>query len=309
MAVLKKGYFVFLVLAALGSAAQAQDASRCIDVAEARTGEDLFQRGKYEQALPHLSAAIASIPDKSLWIPDASPACGELKAQALAMRGDAYLGLGEPESAVADFTAALAALGLGPHSDLEARIFHGSALARQASGDLDGALFDLDMAISIQETGRRHALRGEVKLQSKDYAGAKADLGRALERGLPDTDQRAYVYRLRGDASAYLQDYDGAVADYTRVIDMADAAAPQRLAARLSRAIIHHMRRASVKAMADYDAVFSQLDQANEQTRMKAAAIVDGLKRAGLYNGNGEAYVPELRSALAQCVADPACRF
>lgn len=301
--------FASAVMLIAAGAAQAQDASRCIDVAEARMGEDLYTRGEHEQALAHLSAAIASIPDESIWIPGESPACGEIKAQALAMRGDAYLGLGEPESAAADFTAALAALGLGPHSDLEARIFHGSALARRASGDLDGALFDLDMAISIQETGRRYALRGEVKLQSQDYAGAKSDLDRALALGLPDPAQRAYVYRLRGDASGYLEDYDSAVADYTRAIDMADAPAQQRLDARLSRAIIHHMRRDGAKAMADYDSFFARMGEASEQARMKANAIIDGLKRGGLYNGNGDAYDEALQGALAECVASPECRF
>lgn len=294
--------FASAVMLIAAGAAQAQDGSRCIDVAEARMGEDLYTRGEHEQALAHLSAAIASIPDES-------PACGELKAQALAMRGDAYLGLGEPESAAADFTAALVALGLGPPSGLEARIFHGRALARRASGDLDGALFDLDTAISIQETGRRYALRGEVKLQSQDYAGAKADLGRALKSGLPDTDQRAYVYRLRGDASGYLEDYDSAVADYTAVVEMDGAPTPQRLDARLSRALIHHLRRDGEKAMADYDAFFARMGEASEQARMKANAIIDGLKRGGLYNGSGESYDPALRSALAQCVASPDCRF
>ncbi|HEY9136076.1 MAG TPA: hypothetical protein VIM85_09815 [Pseudomonadales bacterium] len=114
---------------------------------------------------------------------------------------------------------------------------------------------------------------------------------------------------MRGDVSGYLKDYDGAVADYTHTIDASDAPAAQRLDARLSRALIYHMRRDTENAMADYDAFFARMGEVSEQTRMKANAIIDGLKRGGLYDGAGDVYDEALQGALAQCVASPACRF
>ncbi|WDI31927.1 tetratricopeptide repeat protein [Hyphococcus flavus] len=221
-------------------------------------------------------------------------------------RGLAYGALGKPGDAAADFTRALET---APNDNAKAELLYQRALARYAAKNAGGALDDFNAAIAMIENGVLYAARGRLYLDRQDYTAAKADFDRALALGLPDAAQRAYAYELRGQASAYLQDYDGAIADYTLIIDMSAAPAARRLDARLSRAILHHMRRDRAKAMADYDAFFARMDEASEPTRAKALAIIDGLKRAGLYDGSGEQYGPALRGALAQCVADPACRF
>ena len=237
-------------------------------------------------------------------------------------RGLAYAAMGEPEGAAADFTQALAigalaaltgveqALAMAPlDNEAQAEILYQRARAHSAMKDTDSALDDLNAAIAMIENGVLYAARGRLYLDRQDYTAAKADLDRALAFGLPDAAQRAYAYELHGQASAYLQDYDGAIADYTRVIDMSDAPAVRRLDARLARAILHHMRRDSAKAMADYDTFFARMGEASEQARMKANAIIDGLKRGGLYDGAGDAYDASLRSALEQCLSMPSCGF
>ncbi|PQA87203.1 tetratricopeptide repeat protein [Hyphococcus luteus] len=221
-------------------------------------------------------------------------------------RGLAYAALGEPEQAAADFTRALET---APNDNAKADLLYQRALARYAAKNADGALKDFSAAIAKIENGVLYAARGRLHLDRQDYTAAKADLDRALALGLPDAAQRAYAFELRGQASAYLQDYDGAIADYTRIIDMSAAPAARRLDARLSRAMLHHMRRDGAEAMTDYDAFFARMDEASEQARRKANAIIDGLKRGGLYNGEGDAYDEALRAALMQCVAMPSCGF
>ena len=221
-------------------------------------------------------------------------------------RGLAHTALGKPEDAAADFTRALET---APNDNAKAELLYQRAVAQYAAKNADGALDDFHAAIAMMENGVLYAARGRHYLDRQDYTAAKADLDRALALGLPDAAQHAYAFELRGQASAYLQDYDGAIADYTRIIDMSAAPAARRLDARLSRAILHHMRRDTAKAMADYDAFFARMDEASEQASNKANAIIDGLRRGGLYDGAGDAYDASLRSALAQCLSMPSCRF
>lgn len=91
------------------------------------------------------------------------------------------------------------------------------AISRQNIGDYSGAIADWDCALELKpDDGGWYVNRGIVKEAIGDYYGALADYNRAVEAE-PDYEvayvARAYVKMRQGD-------YEGAIADYTRVIEL-----------------------------------------------------------------------------------------
>jgi Tfp pilus assembly protein PilF len=83
------------------------------------------------------------------------------------------------------------------------------ALAREALGQADAALSDWDAAVRCAPgDGEVLANRGALKVRTRDLAGARVDLDRALELR-PD----ARVHRVRGTLREK-DDPEGAIADY-----------------------------------------------------------------------------------------------
>ncbi len=89
--------------------------------------------------------------------------------------------------------------------------------AKQAKGDLDGAIDDYNRAIEINPIDiDAYSYRGIAKARKGDLEGAIADYTRAIE--LNPKDSKAYY--SRGIAKSSNGDVDGAIADYNRAIDI-----------------------------------------------------------------------------------------
>lgn len=227
---------------------------------------------------------------------------------AYSQRGLAYAVLGETGNAITDFTQALSMAPDNPATQSELLLQR--ANQHYAMNATAKALDDLNAAIAKKEAAIFYGARGEIYFHKKDYKKARADFDKAV--ALETSDDSARMVRflnLRAAAAAYLGDTQTAIFDYSKIIASPSISTSDRLDAHLSLAIIYHTLRDTSAAMYEYDAVFPRLNEASAPTRAKALAIIDGLKRAGLYDGSGEQYDPALRGALAQCVADPACRF
>ncbi len=86
-------------------------------------------------------------------------------------------------------------------------------MAKQASGDLAGALQDFNQAVQIKsDYAEAYANRASTRQALHDWAGAVADLTEALH-GLPEH-VLANLYHNRGAARIHLDDASGALADY-----------------------------------------------------------------------------------------------
>ena len=188
----------------------------------------------------------------------------DLKAAAHFNRGAAYLKLGQGETALKDFDAALSIMPQFARA-LEAR---GGLLFTQ--GKLDQALKDLDQAVSLDpKSAVAFNNRALVRLQKKNAAGAIADFERSI--ALDATD--ASVFAARGSAHATLGDKDKALADFDRALQL-----DGRLVMALgSRGALLAASGDRAGAKRDFDAAL-KLEPGNGAIRRQLAAL----------EGNGE---------------------
>ncbi len=270
-----------------------------------------------------------------------APAQGDRTGQyaALARSGQERIRKRDYAGAEADLTKALAN---SPPKSARADLHYARAYARYLQRRTDRAVKDLDAALRLKPDVRAYGLRGRIRLEQRNYAGAKADFGRALKVGPPSAAGRAEAHFLRARAETGLGNRDAAVKDMTAAIGLApraeiyferanlyrvagamekalsdfgtvlrDKRAPAvlRTRAHLGSALVHHARRNVKRAMANYDAFFAGISAADKQTRAFGALIVQRLGKAGLYSGDGKKYDMLLRGALARCVAAPECVF
>ncbi len=188
--------------------------------------------------------------------------------------------------------------------------FRGNALvmrglATAALGETAHALQDLDRAVEIAPSEQSYYRRALLRLSTGDAFGAADDLNAAIQAG-----SSPVLFATRAELFFSRHAFEAALPDLGRLIAEESTPAHRlKSAAFLSRALVLHQLGNVEGAIADYRAVFSMLPGSDPQTRSRVQEIVAGLKRIGIYKGNGEVFDSELESALTQCVAAPQCRF
>ena len=161
-------------------------------------------------------------------------------ASELVERGMARHAEGDPEGAIADFTAAI---GLDP---THALAYLGRGSSRSDRGDLDGAMADFDESVRLApDRPDAYAIRGGVHFLRWDRARALADYDRAILLGC----QAAAAWANRALVRLRQGDGDGALADFTEALRRD----PNHVAAYLGRAEVAADRADYAGAMADLD--------------------------------------------------------
>lgn len=262
---------------------------------------------------------------------------GGAKWENYAKRGQAYLSAGKYAEAEADFTQALSMT--PPKEELHSMYWARGGVRMQLKNQA-GAVNDFSSALKIEETAHLYSLRGRVQYDLGKFDEAKADFTKALALGLPNPALTAEAHELRAFALMRLEDIVPAIADLSSVIAIrpathlyyhranlsrtignaaaalpdylkviGDENAPKAMISQsyLGLAFIAHGGRDVVNAMTNYDAFFSRLAGADDQTRALGAQIVQGLINSGYYSGAATAYDSEFRNALAECVKAPGC--
>lgn len=130
--------------------------------------EDLLAKGRAALEQRDIVAAMKAY-DKAL---DLDPA----NAEAAYERGRMLLAVGEPQNAIADFTAAILS-----RPDF-GRAYVGRAEAKAGLKDARGAIDDFNQAIAVSPRDFEvHVSRAAFRLKIGNIAGAKADLMNALK--------------------------------------------------------------------------------------------------------------------------------
>jgi tetratricopeptide (TPR) repeat protein len=95
--------------------------------------------------------------------------------------------------------------------------YNNSGLAKQAKGDLDGAIADFNRAIELAPAySYSYGRRAEAKKRKGDLDGAIADYNKAIALDPADN----FYYHFRGRVRQAKGDLDGAIADFTKSIEL-----------------------------------------------------------------------------------------
>lgn len=106
------------------------------------------------------------------------------------------------------------AIKLDPQSALA---YHSRGILKKSTGDLDGALADLNQALELQEDlPVTYMFRAVIKNDKGDRDAALADYDRAIELE-PNS---AKAHNNRGELRRIKKDIDGAIADFNRAIEL-----------------------------------------------------------------------------------------
>ncbi|MGN6596225.1 tetratricopeptide repeat protein [Sphingopyxis terrae] len=134
-------------------------------------------------------------------------AIGPRHSVILAKRAAVLLDLDKPEEALADADAALAA----EPGNFEARIMQAQAIAKL--GDLAKALAQFDKLIAENPQPFLYSLRGDARLDARNYAEAAADYSEVLKHGsnAPTLSARGWAYRMAGELGKAIADFDAAI--------------------------------------------------------------------------------------------------
>jgi tetratricopeptide (TPR) repeat protein len=90
-------------------------------------------------------------------------------------------------------------------------------IAKERTGDLDGALFDYNQAVKLDPKDARACNnRGNVKFRKGDLNGAMADFNQAIRLN----PQFALAYNNRGNVKFRRGDLNGAMSDYNQAIQL-----------------------------------------------------------------------------------------
>jgi len=169
--------------------------------------------GNIDEAMAELNAAVDANATSNLY----------------ALRGEAYMQMGDYQNALTDFNSAVEMDGMN------AVAFYDRALLNTRLENYDAALADINNALAAQSmkpsdilTMRNlYAKRGQLNLWLKNWQGAIADYTNSLARS--EGSVSANVYAERAEAYTAVGELDSAVNDYTsaiRVISEQIQAAP-----------------------------------------------------------------------------------
>jgi tetratricopeptide (TPR) repeat protein len=159
-------------------------------------GLSRYQRGDYQQAAAHFTAAMKLDPTNVL-----------LYSQ----RGDAYRLLCEYERAIADFQVALR---LNPSAPA---VLVSRAIAYHLSGEHNRAIKDCDSVVVLDpDNPTAYRIRAAAYAELGSHDQALADFTEAIIRA-PEDDE---AYYLRGVIHASQQNFAGAIADFDRALKL-----------------------------------------------------------------------------------------
>jgi lipoprotein NlpI len=101
----------------------------------------------------------------------------------------------------------------------ESIIYYDSGTAKQAKGDLEGAITDFNRAIEL-DPKRTNAYnnRGLARAAKGDVEGAIADYNHAIELD----PKSAFAYAARGDVNALVRNWTEALADYRHFCELSE---------------------------------------------------------------------------------------
>ena len=184
------------------------------------------------------------------------------------LRGEAYMQMGDYQSALNDFDAALEIDGVN------AVAFYDRALLNTRLENYDAALTDINNALAAQSMKPSdvlnlrdlYAKRGQLNLWAKNWQGAVADYTNSLARA--EGSISANVYAERAEAYTALGEYENAINDYTsavRVISEQIQAAPtqEEREAQSSNAMSYFEKSAALNlSIGNVDAAISDLESA-----------------------------------------------
>lgn len=182
--------------------------------------EDYIADAKEQLIAGDMEAAIASL-NAAI---DANAA-----SNTYALRGEAYMQIGDYQNALNDFNKAIEVDGMN------AVAFYDRSLLNTRLENYEAALADINNALAAQSMKptdvlnlrNLYAKRGQLNLWLKNWQGAVADYTNSLARA--EGSVSANVYAERAEAYTALGEYDNAINDYTsavRVISEQIQAAP-----------------------------------------------------------------------------------
>ena len=148
-----------------------------------------------------------------------------------ALRGEAYMQIGNYQKALSDFDSAIQIDGMN------AVAFYDRSLLNTRLENYEAALADINNALAAQSMKptdvlnlrNLYAKRGQLNLWLKNWQGAVADYTNSLARA--EGSVSANVYAERAEAYTALGEYENAINDYTsavRVISEQIQAAPSQ---------------------------------------------------------------------------------
>ena len=158
--------------------------------------------GNIEDAINDLNVAIENAASSNLY----------------ALRGEAYMQMGEYDKALADFNSAI------EMDSVNAVAFYDRYLLDVRLENYDAALVDINNALAAQglkavdvlNMRDLYAKRGQLNLWLKNWQGAIADYTNSLAR--PEGKIAANVYAERAEAYTAMGDYENAINDYTSAV-------------------------------------------------------------------------------------------
>lgn len=183
-------------------------------------------------------------------------------------RGSAKQAKGDLDGAIADYGKAIK---LNPHY---VKAYSHRAVAELLAHDLKDALNDCNRVIEIQpDNAAQYAFRGLVEQTKGDLDGALADYSKAIELK-PDDDN---AYNLRGDLERRADHWTSAMADYNKAIELN----PDYAEAYVHRGMVKAALKDLDGAISDYDAAIKLKPNDVE------AYLARGLLKAAKHDSDG----------------------
>jgi tetratricopeptide (TPR) repeat protein len=164
--------------------------------------KEKLSAGNIEEAIQDLNSAIDESASSDIY----------------ALRGEAYMQIGEYQKALADFDSAIEKDGMN------AVAFYDRSLLNTRLENYESALADINNALAAQSMKpsdilsmrNLYAKRGQLNLWLKNWQGAIADYTNSLARA--EGSVSASVYAERAEAYTAMGEYQSAIDDYTSAV-------------------------------------------------------------------------------------------
>ncbi|MGD0012239.1 MAG: AAA family ATPase [Terriglobia bacterium] len=226
----------------------------------------------------------------------------------LRMRGIAKSQLGDPQGAIADYTALVELKGASAEPVAMALVNRG--VTRGQLGDLQGAIADCTAVVELKGAPAEQVAnalfnRGIAKGRLGDPQGEMADYTAVVELKAAPAEQMAMALVNRGIAKGQLGDPQGEMADYTAVVEIKRAPTEQVAKALFYRGVTQGQLGDPQGEMADYTAA---VELKGAPAELVARALVNrGATKGRLGNLQGAmadyTALVELKGAPAELVA------
>jgi len=167
-----------------------------------KNAKDLLVAGNMDEAIAELTAGIDTNATSNIY----------------ALRGEAYMQIGEYQKALADFNFAI------EKDAMNAVAFYDRSLLNTRLENYESALSDINNALAAQSMKPSdvlslrdlYAKRGQLNLWLKNWQGAIGDYTNSLAR--TEGKISASVYAERAEAYTAMGEYENAINDYTSAV-------------------------------------------------------------------------------------------